>query len=365
MSRTFQQTRFPPDFLQAGFFRDLGLPATNDALEWQGYRLPGLVDIHVHGAMGWDFSYGNVERITKMLDDLVPTGLTGVVATLITCSEEQRVQALADIRTVAELRRGPPQILGIYLEGPFLSPKRRGSHPAELLMEPSLESLRFWQEVSGDRIKLVTLAPELPGALSFIAGAREMGIRVAIGHTDADHATTNAALQAGADHVTHLYNAMRPFSHRDPTAVSAILSNRTATVELIGDLIHVAPEIVGMTYSLIGPQRVALISDGVCPMGLPDGLYDAYEQKLELKEGRCGFAGGHLFGGGMSLLQALPRLHEQVGIPLRALSTSMSATPIRALGLDLQSADVVVDQQFRWLATRFNEYWYWAADKVS
>ncbi|MFZ2958413.1 MAG: N-acetylglucosamine-6-phosphate deacetylase [Candidatus Ozemobacteraceae bacterium] len=354
-----QSSRFPPAFLNSFPFRDLALPIHDARPVYKGYRFPGIIDIHVHGAFGWDFSFGDADRIDAMLDRMTETGLTGVVATLITCPEEQRIRALTDIREVASRRERPPHILGVSLEGPFLSPARRGSHPVESLMPLDPVALERWQEAAGGRIRLVTVAPELPGLSALIEVARHLEIRVAIGHTDADHTTTAAAFSAGANHVTHIYNAMRPFSHRDPTAVSAILSNRNATVELIGDGIHVAPEIAALTFSIIGAERLALISDGVCPMGLPDGIHVAYGHRLELKNGRCAFEGGHLFGGGKTLLQAIPGLFQQAGISLASLTTSTSATPARALGMSLPNADVLVDESFLWLATRIENTWYW------
>ncbi|MBF0498650.1 MAG: amidohydrolase family protein [Candidatus Riflebacteria bacterium] len=359
MKPSILSSKFPPDFLSSNSYRDLSLPKHDEALVYHGYRLSGLIDMHLHGAFGWDFSFGNPDRIDAMLDGLLETGLSGVVATIITCSEEQRMRALADIRAASSRRNRPPRILGISLEGPFLAPARRGSHPESELMLPDPVALERWQNASGGMIRLVTVAPELPGAEALTRFARNLDIRVAIGHTDADHKTTRTALAAGADHVTHMYNAMRPFSHRDPTAVSAVLGNRSTTVELIGDGIHVVPEIVALTHSIVGPERIAFISDGVCPMGLPDGVHVAYGQHLELYKGRCTIKGGHLFGGGKCLLEAFAGLHRDAGIPLDAIAASTSSVPARIIGVRLPNADIIVDEAFNWLATRIDDLWYW------
>ncbi|RCK81006.1 MAG: N-acetylglucosamine-6-phosphate deacetylase [Candidatus Ozemobacter sibiricus] len=351
----------PPEPILCRPVRDLETDPPVDTSHLQGFRLPGIVDLHVHGGFGWDFSFGDPDRLDTMLDGFLQAGLTGVVATLITTSEEQRCRALVDIATVAARRRRPPAIMGIYLEGPFLAPARRGSHAADLLRPPDLAALRRWQELARGMIRFVTIAPEWPGAIDLIRPIQdELKIRVAIGHTDADHATAVAAFEAGATHVTHLYNAMRPFTHRDPTAVSAVLRHRNVLVELIADGIHVCPEIIQMTFSLLGPERISLISDGVLPAGLPDGVYQAYGATLELTDGRCTFQGGHLFGGGRLLLECIPLLVERVRLPLRTIASCLSFHPCHALGLDLPPGDVLLDRQFRWLATRFGDQWYWA-----
>ncbi len=342
-------------------FRDLETDLPVDTTTLQGYRLPGIVDLHVHGGFGWDFSFGDPDRLDAMLDGFLQTGVTGVVATLITTSEEQRCRALTDIAAVAARRLRPPSIMGISLEGPFLAPSRRGSHAEDLLRPPDLAALRRWQDLARGMIRFVTIAPELPGALALIPAIQnELKIRVAIGHTDADHATAVAAFEAGAIYVTHLYNAMRPFTHRDPTVVSAVLRHRNVLVELIADGIHVCPEIVQMTFGILGPERISLVSDCVLPAGLSDGLHQAYGTTLELKEGRCTFQGGHLFGGGRLLPECIPQLVERVRLPLKTIAACLSHHPCHALGLDLPPGDVLLDQRFGWLATRFGGQWYWA-----
>ncbi|MBF0542818.1 MAG: amidohydrolase family protein [Candidatus Riflebacteria bacterium] len=347
-----------PDFIRKPCFEDLSLPQAEKNENYEGYRFQGLIDLHLHGAFGWDFSWGDPEKIDEMLDSLLSLGLTGVVATLISCSEEQRVKALIDIKKVIENRRKPPYIHGIYLEGPFISQEKRGSHPAEHLMYPDFEALERWHRLSSGRIKIITVAPELPDAGNLISTALELGIKPAIGHTAADHFTTSEAIKIGADHVTHFFNAMRPFTQREPTAVSAILAHRRLTVELIADQIHVSPEIMSLTFKTFGPEGVVLISDGVCPMGLPDGLFDAYGHSLSLHNNKCTFTGGHLFGGGKHLLQCIADLSKFPGFSLRELAHSAFVTPAKILGLNFLNSDVIVDREFNWLATRIGPAWY-------
>lgn len=362
---TFHTASTMPGFLETMRLYDLELTDRPMADSPDGFRLPGIVDLHIHGAFGFDFSHGGPDRIEETLDRLIEYGLTGIVPTLITCPEGARMQALADLKTVALRRHRPPRILGIYLEGPFLSARRCGSHPPSLLMKPDISCLKRWQEAAGGLIKLITVAPELEGALEFMAAARKMGVIPAIGHTDADHETTCKACPDGIGHVTHLYNAMRHFGHREPSVVSALFTQPRVTVELIGDGIHVAPEIVAMTYRIFGARRISLISDGVCPLGMPDGTYEAYGQKLLLQDGRCALESGQLFGGGLPLIDSLRILSRKAGLSLRDLALSVGFSPAAALGIELPSADVILDRDLLWQATHFDSRWYYRAQNVT
>ncbi len=357
---TMYVTSTMPNFLDTLRVYDLELSDRPMADCPDGFRLPGMIDLHIHGAYGFDFTHGGPDRIEATLDKLIECGLTGIVPTLITCPEGARIQALADLKTVALRRRKPPRILGIYLEGPFLSPHRCGSHPPALLMKPDLEALKRWQNAAGGLIKLITIAPELDGAIEFMSAARRMGVIPAIGHTDADHETTCRACPEGIGHVTHLYNAMRPFSHREPSVLSALFQQPRVTVEIIGDGIHVAPEIVAMTYRIFGARRISLISDGICPLGMPNGTYEAYGQKLIVEDGRCALESGKLFGGGLPLIEALRVLSRRAGLSLRDLALSVGFSPAAALGIELPAGDVILDRELRWLATHFDGKWYCA-----
>ncbi len=358
MSSNIKSASRPPEALQNISLRDLENPDAEKDFPYGGFRLPGVIDLHIHGGFGWDFSWGESERIEEMLDTYLSTGLTGIVATVMTCDEEQRLKALSDIRTVAVRRKRPPQILGISLEGPFLAPGRKGSHPKEHLLEPDMALLESWQKAAGGMIKFVTVAPELPGAIEMIKKAPEIGIEVSLGHTEADHATTMAALEAGAQNVTHFFNAMRPFTHRDPTAVSAIMTFKRAMVELIADCRHVHPDILKLSFSIFGHERISLVSDAVAPAGLPEGTHEFYWSKLELKDGAC-TRDGKFFGGARPLLHSLPNFLEKTGIAPFEASQCLSQNPCRALGIEPPRADVILDSSYSWLATRIEDTWYY------
>ncbi|MBI3037728.1 amidohydrolase family protein [bacterium] len=359
MTKKLASSKSPPQILQGMIFQDLSISPFKFDGKIEGYRFPAVIDMHLHGAFGWDFSFGDPDRIEEMLDKLMSEGLTGVLATLITCSEEQREKALKDLVIVAKRRICPPRILGIHLEGPFISPLRRGSHQEKFLLEPSFSSLQKWQQLAEGMIKMVTIAPELPEALKLISRAKKTGIIPSIGHSNADHDTTLEAIALGANHVTHFFNAMRNFKHREPSVVSAILSHPQGTIELIGDSIHVSPEIIEMMFSIFPKEHIVLVSDCVCPAGLQDGIFDAYGTHIEFSKGKCTFEGGNLFGGGKLLLQCISSLKTKTKIPVEVLSNSVSIVPSAVLGIDLPSHDVIVDTEFKWITTRFDDFWYW------
>ena len=177
--------------------------------------------------------------------------------------------------------------LGIHLEGPFLSHKRRGVHPPENLLEPTLEVFeRLWQAARG-HVRMMTIAPELPGAIEVIAEAARRGVCVSIGHSDAVMATAQAAVKAGARHATHTFNAMRPLDHREPGILGEALTSQQLTADIIVDGIHVAPEIVKLFLRAKGLDRAVLITDATAAAGMPDGTYQLGPIEVEVKNGRC------------------------------------------------------------------------------
>jgi N-acetylglucosamine-6-phosphate deacetylase len=324
-----------------------------------GFKLPGIIDIHFHGAYGWDFVFGNPEKIGEMLDKLLAHGITGLFPTLITCPEDQRRQALRDIATAVKKRDNMlPVIHGIHLEGPFLAESKRGSHPAECLQAPSMKLLQQWQEDAEGLIKLITIAPELPGAIDFIREASKAGVTVSLGHSAADWDTTMRAIEAGARHVTHLFNAMPALHHREPNLLSCVLANRNLSIELIGDCEHVAPEIVRLVFGIYENTQIIITSDAVAPTGLADGEYQMYNNTLVKTGGRCCIKHGKLFGGATLLNECLVRLSAKAGISWGLLCTSVWRNPCELLHIDPPDTEVFYDNSMKWLASRFKQTWF-------
>lgn len=325
-----------------------------------GYKLPGIIDVHFHGAFGWDFIFGDPEKIAEMLDRVLACGITGIFPTLITSSEEQRMQALHDIAQVARNRERLPILHGIHLEGPFLAAGKRGSHPEEFLLAPSLKLLEKWQKACDGLIRIITIAPELPGAIEFIKEASRMGIIISLGHSNADWKTTSNAVAAGAKHVTHLFNAMPTFHHRQPNLLSYVLANKNLSIELIGDCEHVAPEIVKFIYNLYENNQIILTSDAVAPAGMPDGDYELYNTMLVKTGCRCCLAGGGLFGGATMLNQCLKRLADEADLSWGLLGTSVWRNPCEQFGIKPPETEVYFDTDMNWIGSRYNHHnWYY------
>jgi N-acetylglucosamine-6-phosphate deacetylase len=247
---------------------DLGPPTTLGS----GTLAAGLVDMQINGAYGVDFAAATEQQWAEVAAQLAQTGCTAFVPTFITASIDNLVTSVARYRQLS-LPAGGAQPIGIHLEGPFLSERRRGAHRAELLVDPTPDRLSRLVQAAGPDLRYVTLAPERSGALPAVRALRAAGVDVAIGHSDADHETVFAAVDAGASLVTHLFNAQRPLGHRDPGVVGAALVDERLTLGLIADLHHVDATAVKVAFNAAA-GRIALVTDAVAAMGMPPGQYE-------------------------------------------------------------------------------------------
>ena len=241
--------------------------------------VPGFVDVHIHGAGGHDVMEATPAALDCITSTVARHGTTSILATTVTAPVDETCKSLQGI---AQYIRSHEQqentslaaeILGIHLEGPFISKARRGVHPPDAIARPSVEILNKFRAASDGLIRILTVAPEIPGALELITAAVANGIVAAIGHTDADYDQTRAAIHAGARHAVHFYNAMRPFSHRDPGVIGAILTEPDVTAEIIADGIHVAGPAIQVLLGTKGFDTVLLASDGTAATGMPDGNF--------------------------------------------------------------------------------------------
>jgi N-acetylglucosamine-6-phosphate deacetylase len=224
------------------------------------------------------------------------------------------------------------EILGIHLEGPFISNARRGVHPADAIAEPSVEVLGRLLAAADGLVKILTLAPELPGAIRLIESAVAAGVVASIGHTDADYQESRAAIEAGARHAAHTFNAMRPFSHRDPGVIGAILTEPLVTAEIIADGVHVAGPAIQILMGTKGFDTVLLVSDGIAATGMPDGSYRLGNFEVSVRDGVCRNAEGKLAGSTLTLDRAL-RYVVALGVPLLDAVRMATVLPARRLGL--------------------------------
>lgn len=306
------------------------------------YIIPGLVDIHTHGAMGEDFSDGKAEGLQPLANYYAAHGVTSFLATTMTLTEPVLTRAMGAIRDFK--REWGAKCAGIHLEGPFLSRAKRGAQAAENLHRPDIDMLRRLNDASGGAVKMVTVACEEEGALEFIRAAAAL-CTVSLGHTTADYDTAMAGFDAGASHVTHLYNGMPAFLHRAPGVVGAAL-DAGASVELICDGLHIHPAVVRATHKLFG-DRLNLISDSLRCAGMPDGSYELGGQPIIMRGGKATLLDGTLAGSSISLLDGL-RNAVRFGVPLEDAVFSASAAPAMAAKLDAgkiavgESADLVV-----------------------
>ena len=301
-------------------------PADLDAAG--GYVIPGLVDIHTHGAVGEDFSDGKSEGLQPLADYYAAHGVTSYLATTMTLKEEVLTPAMHAIRDFRP--SGGAKCAGIHLEGPFLSYAKRGAQAAENLHKPDAALFHRLNEASGGQVKLVTVACEEEGALPFIQEVSRT-CAVSLGHTTADYDTAMAGFQAGASHATHLYNGMPSFLHRAPGVIGAAF-DAGASVELICDGLHIHPAVIRATYQLFG-EKLNLISDSLRCAGMPDGDYELGGQPIVVKGGKATLLDGTLAGSSISMLDAVRNV-VRFGLPLEAAVYAATTAPALAAKLD-------------------------------
>jgi N-acetylglucosamine-6-phosphate deacetylase len=301
--------------------------------------IPGFVDVHIHGAGGHDVMEANEAALSTITGRLAAFGTTSLLATTITASADDTCRS---VEGIAKYISGQYQtsdtraeILGIHFEGPFLSKERRGVHPAEWLQLPSAELLQRFLQAAAGNARILTIAPELLGATPCIDAARSLGMVVSIGHTDASYEQARAAVAHGAHHATHVYNAMRPFTHRDPGVIGAVLTTPEVTAELIADGIHVDEIAMKVLLQAKGAQGVVLISDGTSATGMPDGEYLLGGLKVTVNGGVCRNAEGRLAGSTLTLDRALRNI-VGLGIPLADAVRMLTLNPATLLGIEFK-----------------------------
>ena len=318
------------------------------------YIIPGLVDVHTHGAVGIDGSDCVAEDLPLLAKYYADKGVTSFLFTTMTISRAELERQMKVVRGY-ERREDGAKIAGVHLEGPFLSYAKRGAQNAEALQSPSIEMLRALQEISGGKVKLMTVAPEIEGALDFIREAKDV-CTISLGHSTAGYEEAVKGFEAGAKHVTHLYNGMQPFHHRDPAIIGAALE-KGAYVELICDGFHIHPAMIMATYKMFG-DKLIIISDSLRCAGMPDGEYDLAGQPIVVKNGQARLLDGTIAGSSSNLLEELRNV-VSYGMPLEAAIRAMTEIPAEDLGLDEvglleqgRAADfIVLDENLQLMAT--------------
>ena len=304
---------------------------------------PGFVDVHMHGGAGVDVMRAVAGELPHLNKFLTTHGVTGYFPTTVAAPLDQTCQALERLADAIEAGCAGTKIgddvqalpLGIHLEGPFLSHKRRGVHPPEYLVEPTLEIFsQLWQAARG-HVRMMTIAPELPGALDVIPEAARRGVCVSIGHSDATTDAAAAGVRAGARHATHVFNAMRPLDHRDPGILGEVLTNGDITADIIADGIHLAPEIVKLFLLAKGIEHSVLITDAIAATGMPDGTYQLGPIEVEVKDGKC-TKDGKLAGSVLTMDGAIRNATKFSDWSLREAVRAATFNPAQAAGLRSQ-----------------------------
>lgn len=291
--------------------------------------LPGLVDIHSHGAAGEDFSDGNPEGLKKILQYEKRCGITSYCPTSMTFPKERLRQIFASIKG-AQTEEGA-KVVGINMEGPFLDPVKKGAHVEEWIAAPDAAFVRELNQDVDGLVRLVTLAPNMDGAEEFIKEMHEE-VCISLGHTAADYDCASRAMKLGAHHVTHLYNAMQPFGHRAPGLIGAAMDDPECMVELICDGYHIHPSAIRAAFRLFGPERVILISDSMRATGMENGTYELGGQEVTVKDRKAVLKDGTLAGSATNLYGCMCKAIE-FGIPLEQAIMAATANPARSIGI--------------------------------
>ncbi len=310
-----------------------------------GVMAPGYVDLHIHGSAGFDVMDDHAEALPAIEGLLTRHGVTSYFPTTVTAPMDTILRALERLANAIEKRerdferknnddgKGRALPLGIHLEGPFISHARRGVHPPELLLAPTLPLFeRFWQAARG-RIRMMTMAPELEGAPEVIAEASRRGVCVSLGHSDADFEAAERGIAAGARHATHTFNAMRPLSHnsldhRSPGILGAVLTDRRVSADIIADGVHLDPAIVKLFALAKGPEQTVLITDAISATGMPEGRYRLGSFEVDVHDGKCMF-NGKLAGSVLTLDRAVRNLARFAEWELPQAVAAASQNPAR------------------------------------
>jgi N-acetylglucosamine-6-phosphate deacetylase len=327
---------------------EVAVPASARRYERRHFSIvPGFIDVHIHGAAGYDVMDSSAEALAAIAAGAATHGTTSLVATTVTASEEstsRAVEAVAAGMEGSTFQRaaGIPsaEVLGVHFEGPFISPARRGVQPEQWIAAPSISLFRRLLTAAKGTARILTLAPELPGTAELITEALRAGVVVSLGHTDASYTEAMAAISLGARHAAHVFNAMRPFAHRETGVLGAILTSPGVTAELIADGVHVDDAAIRVLLAAKGPQSVILVSDGTAATGMPDGKYRLGMLEVNVAGGIVRNSEGKLAGSTLTLDRALRHM-VALGLPLCDVLPMLTANPARLLRLEKRKGCLV------------------------
>ncbi|WP_249598849.1 N-acetylglucosamine-6-phosphate deacetylase [Peribacillus frigoritolerans] len=294
--------------------------------------IPGAIDIHIHGASNSDAMDATHDALSIMAKTLPKEGTTSFLATTMTQSTQAIESALLNAgKYIENQTQENAEIVGIHLEGPFISPARKGAQPEDYIVDPDVTLFKSWQKMAENQIKLVTLAPEQPNGLDLAAHLRGTGVVASIGHSDATYDQIDEAIQAGTTHVTHLYNGMRGLHHREPGVLGAAYLRDELYVELIADGIHCRPEMIKLAYNQITSERMILITDSLRAKWLEKGTYDLGGQPVNVDETKATLSDGTLAGSILKMNDAIKNTMEYTGCSMTDIIKMTAENPAKQL----------------------------------
>jgi N-acetylglucosamine-6-phosphate deacetylase len=297
--------------------------------------IPGFIDVHIHGVDGADTMDATTEALDTMTAALPREGTTSFLATTMTQSKEQIEDALQNTGHYIENHQshGKAEILGIHLEGPFVNPNKAGAQPIQHMINPNIGIFKKWNDLTNHHIKLVTLAPEQPGGMEMVQYLKEHGVIASIGHSDATYDQVMDAINAGANHVTHLFNQMRGLHHREPGVVGAAFLREELMAEIIVDGVHSRPEMIELAYKAKGKEGLVLITDSMRAKCLKNGQYDLGGQSVTVRDGKATLEDGTLAGSILRLAQAVKNMTDFTNCSLEEAIQMASVNPAKQLNI--------------------------------
>ncbi len=322
---------------------------------------PGFIDEHIHGAGGADAMDGSKEALATIASTLAKEGTTSFLATTMTQSKQNILRAMNAVKEYRLcLSKKGARLLGVHLEGPFISAAHKGAQPEEYIALPSVSLFQEFNEASGNAVKIVTLAPEIEGADELVTYLNEEWIIASVGHTSATSAQVFSAVEKGATHVTHTFNAQSPLHHREIGTVGSALLCDDLSTEVICDTVHVSVPAIKLLFKSKPKGKIVLITDAMRAKGLPDGESELGGQKVFVKNGEARLADGTLAGSVLTMNRAIQNVVEKVGIPLECAIECATVNPAHDLGIDGETGSIalgkradfaVLDKQFNVLYT--------------
>ena len=306
------------------------------------YISPGFIDIHIHGCGGSDTMDGTIKDLNMISKTIIQYGTTSFLATTMTTGIESIQTGFEAVRQAKMTGVQGANILGVHMEGPFINKEFKGAQKVEYIVKPDFQLVKEYTDI----IKIITIAPEIEGALEFIKKVKATGetssIIISIGHSKATYEETLEAIEAGISHGTHLFNAMPPLHHRSPGTVGALLNSNVASCEMIADNIHVHPAIYQLVMKLKGFEKLILVSDAIRATSMKDGEYELGGQLVSVKEGRAELENGSLAGSVLTLNKAIKNFINETKAPLHEVIKSVTISPAKLIGIDKEKGSIEI-----------------------